>query len=398
MGSLHKRSDGRSRYWWASFYGPDGRQVFRSTKCENRDDAMQVLAKWEGLSNRARAGVLTEEQVRRVAADLYLRATGETVRRQTVKEFLEGWAKRKELEVADASAVEYRRVAQGFIASIGSRSDKDVSLVTPAQVTRWRDDLAGRLAAGTVNKQLKILRGAWNQAAREGLVASNSFAAVQIVRARKTFKTTRRAFTLPEMRRILAAASGEWRGIILFGLYTGQRLSDITSLAWNQIDTVEGVVRFVTAKTGAVLDIPLAGPLVDWLGTVAVPKSATAPIFPVANAASVSQNSKTFAKILVAAGLRKELPDHKAHKQGRSSRREASEVTFHCLRHTATSLLKNAGVSDVVAREIIGHKTEAISRIYTHIEGKTMKRAIAALPDLTKADRTERKGGGNEAR
>lgn len=393
MGSLHKRSDGRSRFWWASWYGPDGRQMFRSTKCENRDDAMQVLSKWDGLSNRARAGVLTEEQVRKVAADLYLRATGDAIDRQSAREFLKGWAKRKELEVADASAVEYRRVAEGFIESIGSRADKDVSLVTPAQVTRWRDDMASRLAAGTVNKQLKILRGAWNQAAREGLVTTNPFAAVQIVKARRTFQTTRRAFTLPEMRRILAASAGEWRGIILFGLYTGQRLSDITGLSWSQVDTAEGVVRFVTAKTGAVLDIPLAGPLVDWLGTVEVPKSATAPVFPDANAASVSQNSKAFAKILVAAGLRKELPDHKAHKQGRNARREASDVTFHCLRHTATSLLKNAGVSDVVAREIIGHKTEAVSRIYTHIEGKTMKRAIDALPDLTKEVTGGRKAG-----
>ena len=108
-----------------------------------------------------------------------------------------------------------------------------------------------------------------------------------------------------------------------------------------------------------------------------------------ADGCTVSQNSKAFAKILVAAGLRKELPDHKAHKQGRNSKRETSEVTFHCLRHTATSLLKNAGVSDVVAREIIGHKTEAISRAYTHIESKTMRRAIDALPDVTKAQKGE---------
>ena len=389
MGSLHRRKE--TKYWWAAWYGPDGRLVFRSTKCADRNDAAQVLATWERVTNRAKAGVLTEDQVRRVAADLFLRATGETVKRASVKEFLDGWAKRKELEIAGASAVEYRNVAEGFIQSIGKKAEKDVSLVTPAQVTAWRDALAGRLAAGSVNKHLKILRGAWNQAAREGVAASNPFAAVRTVKARRTFETTRRAFTLDEMRRILAAADGEWRGIILFGLYTGQRLSDITGLAWNQIDVAEGVVRYVTAKTGAVLDIPLAAPLLDWIGKARVPKSPNAPVFPVADASTVSQNSKAFAKILVAAGLRKELPDHKAHKQGRNAKREASEVTFHCLRHTATSLLKNAGVSDVVAREIIGHKTEAISRAYTHIESKTMKRAIDALPDVTKAERAVRK-------
>ncbi len=383
MGSLHRRPN--TKYWWAAWYGPDGRQIYRSTKCTDRNDAAQVLAAWEKVASRARAGVLTEEQVRRVAADLYFRATGDTVKRQSVREYLAGWKNRKELEVADASASEYRRIADGFMAHIGKRADGDIAQVTTAQVTAWRDGLAGRVAAGTVNKYLKVLRGAWAQAAREGVVSSNPFSAVRTLKARRTFETTRRAFALAEVRRVLAAADAEWRGIILFGLYTGQRLSDITGLTWNQIDVAEGVVRFVTAKTGAVLDIPLAAPLVDWIGNAKVPKSPNAPVFPTADASTVSQNSKAFGRILVAAGLRREMPNHKGTGKGRDARREASEVTFHCLRHTATSLLKNAGVSDVVAREIIGHKTEAISRAYTHIETKTIRRAIAAMPDVTKA-------------
>ena len=283
MGSLHKRSDGKSPYWWASWYGPDGRQMWRSTKCTDRTDAAQVLAAWEKVSSRAKAGVLTVEQVRRVAADLYLRATGDAVERQTVREFLTGWLRRKELELADISAVEYRRVANGFIDSLGKRADKDVSLVTTAQVSAWRDGLAGRLSAHTVNKSIKALRGAWSQAIKEGLTSSNPFKTIDLVKGRRTFETTRRAFTLIELRRILAVADGEWRGIILFGLYTGQRLSDITSMTWNQIDVAEGVVHYVTAKTGAVLDIPLARPLLDWIGTVKPPKSADAPVFPDAN-------------------------------------------------------------------------------------------------------------------
>ena len=382
MGSLHRRPN--TKYWWAAWYGPDGRQIYRSTKCTDRNDAAQVLAAWEKVASRARAGVLTEEQVRRVAADMFFRATGDTVKRATVKEFLDGWLRRKELELADSSLSEYRRIAKEFQEGIGKRAEKDISLVTPAQVSSWRDGLAARLAAHTVNKAIKALRGAWSQAAKEGLTTSNPFKTVDLVKGRKTFETTRRAFTLEEMRRILKVADGEWLGIILFGLYTGQRLSDITGLAWNQIDTAEGVVRFVTGKTGAVLDLPLARPLLDWIGKAKVPKSPNAPLFPEADACTVSQNSKAFAKILVAAGLRKELPNHKGAGKGRNAKREASEVTFHCLRHTATSLLKNAGVSDVVAREIIGHKTEAISRAYTHIESKTMKRAIDALPDVTK--------------
>src|SRR5207248_3211656 len=50
--------------------------------------------------------------------------------------------------------------------------------------------------------------------------------------------------------------------------------------------------------------------------------------------------------------------------KGRASRRSLNEISFHALRHTATSLLKNAGASDVVAMDIIGHDSKAVSRQY----------------------------------
>jgi integrase len=38
------------------------------------------------------------------------------------------------------------------------------------------------------------------------------------------------------VRAILNLADEEWRSMILFGLYTGQRLGDIASLRWNNVD------------------------------------------------------------------------------------------------------------------------------------------------------------------
>jgi hypothetical protein len=45
--------------------------------------------------------------------------------------------------------------------------------------------------------------------------------------------------------------------------------------------------------------------------------------------------------------------------------------------------LKRAGASDVVAREIIGHETAAVSRVYSHIDAATLRTAIDKMPDLT---------------
>ena len=87
---------------------------------------------------------------------------------------------------------------------------------------------------------------------------------------------------------------------------------------------------------------------------------------------------------LVQAGLAKPRT-HKATGKGRSASRTISELSFHSLRHTATSLLKNSGVSDAVARDIIGHDSEAVSRVYTRIDPETKRKAIRSMPDITQA-------------
>jgi integrase len=58
-------------------------------------------------------------------------------------------------------------------------------------------------------------------------------------------------------------------------------------------------------------------------------------------------------------------------------------LSFHNLRHTTTSMLKNAGISDSVARDIVGHESAAVSANYTHIDRETKRTALDKLPDVT---------------
>ena len=70
-------------------------------------------------------------------------------------------------------------------------------------------------------------------------------------------------------------------------------------------------------------------------------------------------------------------------KKGRSAARETIDVSFHSLRHTATSMLKAAGVSNAIAMQIIGHESEAVSRQYTHLSTDDLRPAMAKLPDVS---------------
>jgi integrase len=61
-----------------------------------------------------------------------------------------------------------------------------------------------------------------------------------------------------------------------------------------------------------------------------------------------------------------------------------SDVSYHSLRHTATSLLKAAGVSESVTRDIIGHESAEVSRHYTHVDDSAKRVAVDKLPDLVR--------------
>jgi integrase len=52
------------------------------------------------------------------------------------------------------------------------------------------------------------------------------------------------------------------------------------------------------------------------------------------------------------------------------------------LRHSFSSILANAGVSEELRMTIVGHTTRAIHAKYTHHELKRLRDAIALLPRL----------------
>jgi integrase len=81
------------------------------------------------------------------------------------------------------------------------------------------------------------------------------------------------------------------------------------------------------------------------------------------------------------AGLRAKL-NHQGRGIGRAAKRAPSQLSFHSLRHTAVSLLKDAGIPQAVVQEFIGHDSEQMSALYTHVGREALERAAAALPEI----------------
>ncbi|MGH8018040.1 MAG: hypothetical protein ACREIA_07080, partial [Opitutaceae bacterium] len=111
-----------------------------------------------------------------------------------------------------------------FLAHLGERASRDISQVTRADVAGYRDRVLRRTSRATANKSLKYLRVALGAAWKDGLIERNPAAQVDVIRARHADQNERRPFTLDELKAVLEHASSEWRGMVLTGFYTGQRL------------------------------------------------------------------------------------------------------------------------------------------------------------------------------
>jgi integrase len=388
MASIRQREG--TKFWFACVTLPNGRRVQRSTKETNRRQAQQLADKWEAATR----GRVTARQTQKVIAELYREITGHHLVFPTVREYFDSWVARKKPETAPSSYRLYHDKARRFINWLGSRADQQIALITRDDIVAFRAAELERVAPRSVNHSIKFLRMVFKTAKEDAKYPDeNPASGVKVAKLGEASR--RRGFTIPEIKRILKVANDEWRSLIFFGLYTGQRLGDLARLTWQNVDLERDEIRFVSRKTGRTMIIPSAPPLRAQIENLPAGDDPHQPLHPrafasVKKSGGVNTLSRQFRELLADAGL----ATPKAHRTtenapGRDGPRELSQISFHSLRHTATSLMKNAGINASVVMDIIGHESEAISAHYTHIDEDTKRDALNALPDLRKSSRAK---------
>lgn len=370
--------------WIACYTLPDGRRKQQSTGTPDRKTAQKLADQYEEATRNMR----TARQFHRVVSGIYTQITGDSLPTSTVRDYFTNWLARKHPELSDSTNDFYSIKTRDFLNSLGERAELEMNRLGQSDILGFRNKEAERVSATSVNHGLKFLRMVFKAARADGVILDNPAEFVGLVANRN--RTQRRAFTMPELKLILDRASDEWRSMIYFGLYTGQRLGDIAALTWQNLDLEQREIRLQTAKTQRQQIIPMAAPLLRHILTLPTGDDPKAPLHPraheiVTREGRVGSLSREFYEMMADAGLVKKKT-HKKKKagEGRNGRHEVSEISFHALRHTATSLMKNAGISPAIVQEFIGHDSETINRVYTHIETESMRRAADALPDLTR--------------
>ena len=370
--------------WIAQFTDSTGRRRNKSTGTPLRHEAEKIATHYADAGRKRR----TARQVRDVITSLHKEITGEDLPRHSFREFVESWLTRKKPEVASSTLAFYRGALMKFTAFLGAKADAELTGITDKDVENFRNREAETLTPKTVNHDLKCLRMLFRAARQSKAISDDPTEFVSV--AKKSASVRRRPFTIPELKAVLAVADEEWRSLILCALYTGQRLGDLAVLTWANIDLQRGEIRLVTRKTSKTLILPIAAPLQKHLDTIPMRDDPDAPLHPRAFAIVREQQGKTghlsnqFADLLAQAGLR----EKKAHRKtngagvGRGVGSSTGGLSFHCIRHAAVSLMKDAGIPEAAVMEMVGHDSEQMSAHYTHVGRDALVKAAASLPDL----------------
>jgi integrase len=223
-----------------------------------------------------------------------------------------------------------------------------------------------KLSSSSIHQYRKILRSAWEVAIEQEWGAkADPWQKTRAPRSKPGSHPTRDAFTPEEIARMLEVRPREWRLPILLASQAGLRLRDAADLRWSSVDLTSrrfpnGALAFTPGKTGRPVVIPISEPLrVELAKTPAEDREG--PVCRICGRHS-SSLSRAFRRIVDRAGI--------SYKRDNG---EIRKLSFHSLRHSFITALKEGGTDSSVSMTLAGHTSAKIHRIYDH---------SAAHPDL----------------
>ncbi len=236
--------------------------------------------------------------------------------------------------------------------------------VTPELLRETRDQLKKGRSPGTVNRYQASLSSAFVIAMKEwGWLESNPMSRVK----KLTEPRGRVRFLTDDEREGLLEACKESRSkqlypIVVLALSTGMRKGEILKLTWDAVDLKKGHLTLVDTKNGETRGVPVAGMALKLLRKHAkVRRIDTQLVFP---------------------GREGEKPiEIKEAWEFALDRAKITDFRFHDLRHTAASYLAMSGATLAEIAEILGHKTLAMVKRYSHFSTDHVSGVISKLDD-----------------
>lgn len=286
-----------------------------------------------------------------------LRAPVPTTLREAAEAWLaaaaQGEARTRSGDPYKPSAVRsYRAALHGYLLpELGARK---LSAITRQDVQSLADRLAASLSPSTVRNALMPLRAIYRKALRDGVVALNPTAGVELPAVRGTRE---RIASPDEAARLLAALDEGDRAVWATALYAGLRRAELMALRWDDVDLAGGTIRVERAwdpGARAIIEpksragrrtVPLAGVLRDAL---VLHKLAT---------------GREGAQLVFGRDGERPFADRSLARRAALRWKAAglAPIGLHECRHTFASLMIAAGVNAKALSTFMGHGSIAIT-------------------------------------
>jgi integrase len=222
-------------------------------------------------------------------------------------------------------------------------------------------------SGATVNRYIAALSHALSFGVKDrGVLDRNP---VSDIRRKKEPRGRTRFLSDEERTELLkACAKSVWqplRTLVLLAITTGARKGELTGLKWADVDLKKGRALVHETKNDEPRTLPLAGQVLEALRDLKLMDSARSEhVFP--------QPS----------GLPGPYEHFDTHWYAALEEAGIADFHFHDLRHTTASMLAAQGASLLEIADVLGHKTLAMVKRYSHLvvehKAKVIERMIAA--------------------
>ena len=241
---------------------------------------------------------------------------------------------------------------------------RSLASIRGSDIATWRDERLKNVSPNTVRLDLALLSHLFTIAIKEwgmtGLVNP-----VQQIRKPKLPKGRDRRLKSGELERILESSGSSILGsIVRLALETGMRRSEIAGMNWNQVDLKRKTVTLPETKNGEKRIVPLSSEAVRILSDL--PRRIDGKIW------GVEEQSITRAFERALSRARAVYEKECKENGEKADSAFLNDLTFHALRHEATSRFFEKGFNVMEVAAITGHKTLQMLKRYTHLKAEKL--------------------------
>ena len=182
-----------------------------------------------------------------------------------------------------------------------------------------------------------------------------SFSMMKKISGDRNPRIERRGLSYEEEEKIFAHLSGWGLTCSKIAIWTGARISEAVKVRREDVDFLQGEIRFREKKAGDRPIVKSMHPcLIDFLRNLSVDD------YPPENSSECALRDR-FKKAVAKSGV--------------------PNATFHWLRHTLASRLFDEGIGERDAAAILGH-TQAVHRVYAHASRERLKSKLAKVRNV----------------